>query len=324
MGGVFSLLIPSLEKLSEKLQLLTNSSNERKFKLVIPRPELSYEFHKIFNEIKQEVLKDQVNCLVIALDNLDRCDPENVLEILAMIKSFMNVDNCKYIVTCDKDAIENHLKRAFGNSEENKNDAREFLTKFFQIQLYVPPIAWGDLADYADTLLNETGLTQEPIISEIISLGLNQKNPRKVRQHINNALAFYKHAEVRESNNSIPKTAITGNLGFLFKYVILRDEFPEFHRALEMDDSLISTTDSLLSGNLKGYAEKTDYPSELLENSPRLKNFLLNTIGIKTDDISIFLYLNATKSENHLLDDAEFKDLILQLDKDDSVEIKTI
>jgi KAP family P-loop domain len=227
----------------------------------------------------------------------------------------MNFENCKYIISCDKSAIEKHLANAF--KFEGERISKEFLSKFFQIELYVPAITWGNLADYTEKLLKECGVSTSPVVSEIISLGLKQKNPRKVRQHLNNALAFYKSAKERERKDLIPKGSVTGNINFIFKFIILRDEYPEFFQALEMDESLLTVAEVYLSGNSQGYPEEElKNVSNILDVDLALRNFLLNTRDIKTDSLSKYLYLHPAEFDYLLDDNREFKDKLLELNQD--------
>jgi Cdc6-like AAA superfamily ATPase len=76
-AGIGALLLPSMEKLIDKLESISTSTrNEVKSKWIVPPPELSYQFQEVFKDIQRRATGQQKSSLVIALDNLDRCDPK--------------------------------------------------------------------------------------------------------------------------------------------------------------------------------------------------------------------------------------------------------
>lgn len=317
MAGFLSLILPNINTLVDKLKEVSSQSGMSKSRWIIPKPELSYQFQKIFLDLKNKILNEK-KTLIIALDNLDRCETDLVIEILGTIKSFMNVKGCKFIISCDRIAIENHIRnfrQSNPNYEFTDDDPKEFLSKFFQISLHIPSIVWGDLADYTDELFKNSGIPFEPSASEIISLGISNKNPRKIRQIVNNVVAYYRNALLREDSSLIPNGIITSNTNFLVKYIIIRDEYSDFHRHLENDESLLEVAEKVISGESTGITETTDIVTLLLKNG-NLKSFLLNTMNFKTDSIAAFIYLSSERYASGLPDILNFLSKVIEEDTD--------
>ncbi len=131
--------------------------------------------------------------LCILIDNLDRCDADEAIEIMRRIKTFMVSDddtNVTFIVACDEVALERHLRTVF---KQEKNEAKEFLRKFFNITLKLPSIHHSDMNDFIHNQLNEVfdknsilNLTKEEKknVRNVIYASYST-TPRQVKQFIN-------------------------------------------------------------------------------------------------------------------------------------------
>ncbi|MBU0569584.1 KAP family NTPase, partial [Patescibacteria group bacterium] len=121
-------------------------------------------FENIFiNEVlKHSKLRDKK--LLIIVDNLDRVKQEKTVEILATIKTFLELKNCIFLVQCDEEAIKEHLKHIYARNEvgdESKAyNTDEFLRKFFNTYMYIPPFINSDLGEYTDELLKNVKIPQ--------------------------------------------------------------------------------------------------------------------------------------------------------------------
>lgn len=64
----------------------------------------------------------------------------------------MENDNCIYLIPCDDKALESHIKSIDKGEyfEEGKNE-REFLRKFFQTHIRIPPFLPEDIEEYTET-----------------------------------------------------------------------------------------------------------------------------------------------------------------------------
>jgi predicted KAP-like P-loop ATPase len=78
------------------------------------------------------------------VDELDRCEPSEVLRTLTQIKTFLDEDGCAFVVAADRDALMSALATALPSSSADKPVAHEtstysFVDKVFQHQLSLPP-----------------------------------------------------------------------------------------------------------------------------------------------------------------------------------------
>lgn len=88
-----------------------------------------------FQKHIDKYFKDTGKQIVVFLDDLDRCNNDNMLNIIYNIKLLLSVRNIIFIFGIDRNAVTLALKNKY-NNEENKADS--FLEKIFPISFNVP------------------------------------------------------------------------------------------------------------------------------------------------------------------------------------------
>lgn len=311
-----SIALPILISMIQTLASISKSA-DRTSKRIVPRTESSRQFEHLFEKI---ISKKKSPKLIIAIDNLDRCEDEAVVKILGTIKTFMNIKDCIYIIPCDENAIIKHLKARSGEFYEER-EAIEFLTKFFQITLHIPPQIEGDLESYADKqMLNfKPDIEFDPNVKDVLISGIT-KNPRKIRQFLYNIVVLYKLAQAKENAGIIQKGTITSNTGFLAKLVVLRDEWPDFYRKLENREDLLDLIQRHLDGEFMQPADD-EYIKKVFEVNPGLEYFIKSTNLITVANILPFLRLNQESFESVI---PELDTLILKVSQNDVQYVRSI
>lgn len=90
------------------------------------------EFEKAFNKL----LENEDKKIVVFIDDLDRCESENILNLLSAIKLFFTLGkNIIFVCGIDKNAVKRALKIRYGNDDEK---AEEYLEKIFNISFSMP------------------------------------------------------------------------------------------------------------------------------------------------------------------------------------------
>ncbi|MCJ8306426.1 MAG: hypothetical protein HRU07_05185 [Nitrosopumilus sp.] len=279
-------------------------------KKIIPRVESSFKFQELFKKI---IKKYENKKLIIAIDNLDRYDDESVVNILNMIKTFLNEPNCIFIISCDKEAIIKHLKRHKGQFDTER-DALEFLTKFFQLTLHIPSQIKGQLHLYAKKQLEifSNEITFDPEVVDVFVAGIT-RNPRKIKQFVYNFVISHKLASIKEKNNLLYGKVITRNPRFLAKIIVLREEWPEFFRRLEENPSLLELMQHYIdTGNYDSSNEES--MNGILDNNPGLEHFLKETSLTPLAQILPFIELHQESYESTISD---IEKLILKVKQND-------
>ncbi|MBM6579920.1 hypothetical protein ILT44_06985 [Microvirga sp. BT689] len=89
------------------------------------------------NDLKEHLAKIDTKLLVI-VDDLDRLQPDEVRQVLTLVKTFGNLPNVIHLLVYDRDIVD----RALGTSQAREDEARTlptFLEKIVQVELDLPP-----------------------------------------------------------------------------------------------------------------------------------------------------------------------------------------
>lgn len=148
---------------------------------------------------------------IVFIDDLDRCEPENVLNLLSAIKLFFTYGN-KTIFFCgiDKNAVKEAIQTRY--SDEVKSN--EYLEKIFDISFEMPK--YYDFTKFLNYYFNdfdvEFGSTK---ISFVILLKdffdeLKINNPRKAKKILNKyrILLSFKENSFKNEHSEIPNLII--------------------------------------------------------------------------------------------------------------------
>lgn len=112
------------------------------------------EFSETFGEAVREFVKSkEQDKLVVFIDDLDRCLPENVISSLEALKLFLDDAPCVFVLGLDRSiveiAIQNHYKIAPGDM------GRDYLDKIVRVPFVIPPISPIRLRNYFESTVRE-------------------------------------------------------------------------------------------------------------------------------------------------------------------------
>lgn len=130
--------------------------------------------------------------LVIFIDDLDRIRPARAVSLLEVLKNFLDVEHCVFVIACDYEVVRLGVEAKFGIREKEK--ARAFFDKIIQVPFQMPVRRYdvgGLLADYmkgkregagrqALNQARELGNALAPMVS--IATGAN---PRTFKRFLN-------------------------------------------------------------------------------------------------------------------------------------------
>ena len=292
---VVPLVISLIKRLAE-----TSRAVSRSGKRIIPRIESPFQFADMFHEIIGE--RKEGKKTIIALDNLDRCQSDLVVEMLSTVKAFMETEGVVFVVACDDEALVQHLTEMKGFKEE---DAREFLRKFFQRSITIPPFIEGDLLKYVDGLTSKLAV---PVSEEVkvVLIAAAIDNPRRIKQFLNNYVVNYQLALEREDRGLVGKGVLTGRTDFLAKIIVILDRFPRFYDMLSKRDDLLFRIESYFRGEELGDFTGEDI-DKIFKESPGLRWFLQRTRPIEVRGVGPFIRLAQETYESLLPEQEELK-----------------
>jgi len=233
--------------------------------------------------------------IVIFIDDLDRCKPENAISVLESLKLYLDNEYCIFVLGVDRVIIEKGIQLLYGDRIEISG--REYLDKIIQLSFYIPPIQYEKLNGY----LSKSTLTDEysEQIWSLINFGFGG-NPRKAKRFVNSYHLLKKAMENRKlledvinpNNNSdlisFNDYSKDDKLFFLAKILIIQMVYPEYYDYLLYDNDGLNTF--TLGKNLQ-QKQPDKFKKFLLENpdieyvlnNRDLKRFMTLTEHFQTD-----------------------------------------
>lgn len=141
------------------------------------------EFRKCFNGFVDAYgRKGKETILVVLIDDLDRCVPSKVVELLEAVKVFISSPNCAFIIALDEIVVREAVRAYYMKSGLETVDTTKYLDKMIQVKFSLPPLRQLELDKYVQSLT-----TVEEEARELLS-GVTQfisTNPRKIKHFIN-------------------------------------------------------------------------------------------------------------------------------------------
>jgi len=177
------------------------------------------ETNKVFASLIDSARKHAgANNIVICIDNLDRCSPDNVVRLLESIKVFFNVPGCIWLFAMDSEVIANYINHKY---EGARMDGNSYLDKIIPEQYHLSLSPTLDRKKIIRLLrylvgnnaleINENDIPQIPRVLV----------PRRLIKSATKVLDFYK---LHERNDvSVPQTLV-------FYLALLYHVWPDFYQ----------------------------------------------------------------------------------------------
>lgn len=237
----------------------------------------------IHDNIPSKQLYDDINdqlCrigkkIVVFIDDLDRLNEVEILQVLKLIRNTANFNNTIFVVAMDKDYVLSRLK-----ANNHILDSR-FIDKFFQLEVYLPELESDSIRlSFVDELMNSPladliGFGQklnEALNNKRNLFDLHIKNFRDAKRVINQIIFEY------------PLFQDELDLKDFMNFVYLKLKFPKAIKLLNDNrNELLEITGGGRFYSLKKVNEKTN------EEQKQYKLFeeIININSIKTDKYQI-------------------------------------
>jgi len=190
------------------------------------------QFEGIFKDFLSKIDNEKY---VIVFDNIDRCEPSIAYETLSTIKTFMDIQNCFYIIPADDDAIKNYLsnstiKQNSENSFERKF-AEEFIDKIFQTYIRIPILKEVERDKYIKQQLEKIDFQKElsdddiETITQILYFAYTGESPRNIIRFINDYSSYFQLAL-----KSLPK--LLDNIMLFTIMIAIKQKWYHFEKIL--------------------------------------------------------------------------------------------
>lgn len=105
-------------------------------------------------EFKELIKTSKVDHVIILVDDLDRCLPKSVIEILEAIRLFLFVEGTTFVLSADERMIEYAVREHFPNLPASYSDyTKNYLEKLIQIPIRIPLLNKLQTGNYIKFLL---------------------------------------------------------------------------------------------------------------------------------------------------------------------------
>jgi hypothetical protein len=219
--------------------LVSERNIEKMKNAVVNQSKIEHEFLNKFENKFSDAVKAYVGDtgkLIIFIDDLDRCIPENAITVLESLKLYLDNSLCVFVLGMDRTIVEVGIRHRYG--KEINISGREYLEKIVQLPFFLPPVQFGKLQE---TLISQSdAASYPPEIWSLIRYGLGG-NPRKAKRFVN---SFYLAQEALKRPEIIGETLVPIQNGdyaddpsneaehqlfYLAKILIIQMNFSEFY-----------------------------------------------------------------------------------------------
>jgi len=119
--------------------------------------------------------------LVVFIDDLDRCLPEKVVQVLEAVKLFLDKDGCAFVLGADTEIIQEAVIKHYNDAGVKGENVGDYIEKLIQLRFVLPPIPEEDMNAYVQEHVEDEALVEH---WRIITAGA-EANPRKVKTFLN-------------------------------------------------------------------------------------------------------------------------------------------
>lgn len=189
--------------------------------------------------------------LVIFVDDLDRCPPHSVANILESINLFFDKGQCIFVIGIDLPKIayliEKHYDKYLDQEEgKNKNPGNktsfkgiEYLQKMIQIQFSIPTIHQQELKLFIEELVGDNECLKDN--SSLIVETLQRPNIREIKRFFNNFVLL--------SNliHSIDNKGLNDNI--LLRWQLIDYNFPELVNIISFNPLLLNAINAYVNND---------------------------------------------------------------------------
>ena len=194
--GLWLLVKPVFEAAKDKVSLdLGKVLKDAPYELQISALQKLQEHFELL--VKTAVKKD--GRLIVFIDDLDRCSPDKIAEVLEALKLFATTPNCVYVLAVDQQVVAQSIQAKYKESAGVARDGAlidgaRYLEKIVQLPFWLPTIEIDDIRGYVNSF---NAAWPHPGCADIFIQAL-PPNPRQVKRAINFFFLLWQLAKHRE------------------------------------------------------------------------------------------------------------------------------
>ena len=192
--------------------------------------------------------------MVVFVDDLDRCLPENAVAILEAIKLYMDRTNVMFVLGVEPAVIEEGIRARYRDNP--KLQAKDYLEKIVQLPFVMRGLDPSSARSLTLPFEEAAGWSGDPVMQQLIYAG-TAANPRRIKRFIN---TYYVLSRIAELAGGKPLQDDAHRLALV---LLLQMRAPDIYAELVRSPAL-----------LRDYREACDLPTKEREDQfERRKEF---------------------------------------------------
>jgi Cdc6-like AAA superfamily ATPase len=236
--------------------------------------------------------------IVMLIDDLDRCVPPKVVEVLESIKVMLDVPGFIFVLALDELVVEQAIQSYYG--QNYSVPSKEYIKKLVQVEFRLPPLRTQDVVNYVQILqrrIGRIGGQASQTLAQVVPTVVGD-NPRDVKRFVNAVLLGT--AVMRNIGVRVPVTQQIAFMAMEFRW-------PGIVRILASDKPLWGLTKEHIKARVKSQDfylsdEEAKNIRELLESNPGLDSYLQQAPGkalldLSDDDLNELVYYTSITRE---------------------------
>lgn len=286
--------------------------------------------------VEQEIVQKKDRCLVVFIDDLDRCLPEKAIAVLEALKLFLEVPGCVFFLGVDREVIQQGIRVKYKGFLLDSDDPAvaerripisgdNYLEKIVQLPFHLLPLDETRVEQF----IQESGLDLPAGCADLFAAGL-EANPRKIKRALNIFRLLYELAQIRQGAGdfTVAGREVTINPHLLAKMVVIQNRYRDlYHDLLEYPFLLLQLervfaleaqppatpagAEQAGEGQTMGLGEMEPRGQTLVEKYryrrplQRLLERGAHFLDLELAEVKLYLYLTYTTEEGGYLSTAE-------------------
>lgn len=249
-----------------------------------------FDFINRFEETFDRLVKEYVGesgYLVIFIDDLDRCLPENAITVMESLKLYLDRASSIFVIGAESSVIEEGINQRYHNNP--RLSGKDYLEKVIQLPFVVPQIEAHNALSLLEGHQRTLAYKEDQLMQTLIVEG-TECNPRRLKRLINALLVL----AVCEGELTIEQWRLAA------KIALIKMRFPQYYYALIEDPDLIATmTDTLTRqpNERKQTIESSQPHIRALYDDRDLRTFLERTSEIHCPAEQVKEWVELTKGQ---------------------------
>ena len=223
---------------------------------------------KFEEAVKSKLQKEHRDRVVIFVDDLDRLQPAKAVELLEVLKLFLDCEQCVYVLAVDYEVVTSGIRQKFGD-DVSAEKGRSFFDKIIQLPFKMP-VASYDIHKYVKDMMHRINVSTDDREVELFfnliqtSVGCN---PRSMKRLFNTyeLLDIVTESTVRDIDDAVRKRVLFAIICMQMSYEKLYLYFTSTRIDEDSFAGLIdeSTAESSIR-EIYGVDEETDNTEEII------------------------------------------------------------